>query len=214
MKHLTALALAAALVVTGAPLQAGALSDLVLAPGVFAAAEPAWPLSYDRERRGPGAAPPVNETLALAPADLDGVRRLVLTRAAAGEDPREITSFSLGTSNPVLLYFLEAATRTMAEATGGSPFYIRNRIREALGGADLGTTGEATHGGAPVAVRQVTLAPFAGDPNRGRMGEFADLAIAITVAPDLPGRILALSADTPAPETGYHERMILVPEVR
>ena len=41
-------------------------------------------------------------------------------------------------ANPLLLYFLETTVRAMAEATGGSPYYIRNRIREALVAADLG----------------------------------------------------------------------------
>lgn len=106
----------------------------------------------------------------------------------------------------------KSAARATAEASGGSPFYIRNRIRDALGAADLGPAAEVTHAGAPVAVHRTELRPFDGDPNRARLGPFADLVLGVTTTPDLPGRLLELSADTPGDGPGYHERLTLLPE--
>lgn len=206
----TAVALALGAVSAGA----GALSDFVLAPGVFAGAEPLRePLCYRHTRAAFGAAPALDETLRLAPAMVDDAARLVLARSREGAAPREITSFGTGSANPILLYFLESAARATAEASGGSPFYIRNRIRDALGAADLGAEATLPQAGAPLEVRRTELRPFADDPNRARLGPFADLVLGVTTAAKLPGRLLELSADTPGDGPGYHERLTLLPEV-
>lgn len=131
---LAAVATALALALGAAAAAAGTLSDLVLAPGVFAGSgELPAPLRYRHTRAAFGAAPALDETLSLTPATVDGTPRLVLSRSRGEEAPREITSFATGSANPILLYFLESAARATAEASGGSPFYIRNRIRDALG---------------------------------------------------------------------------------
>lgn len=211
----TALALAFGATLGPAPVQAGALSDFVFAPGVFAGGGAlSEPLRYQHLRAPFGAAPALDETLSLAPATVDGAARLVLARSRGEEAAREITSFGTASANPILLYFLESVARATAEASGGSPFYIRNRIRDALGAADLGPETEIPHAGAPLTVRRTELRPFADDPNRARLGAFADLVLGVTLAPDLPGRLLELSADTPGDGPGYHERLTLLPEVR
>lgn len=133
-----------------------------------------------------------------------GGRTLRLVRVSGGE-PTPVGSFPTGVANPLLLYFLETTVRATAEATGGSPYYIRNRIREALVASDLG---EAPAAGP----HSVTLAPFAGDPNRAKLGAFADLTLRIAFDPAEPGRILELSADTAGGEGGYHELMVLIGE--
>ena len=84
-----------------------------------------------------------------------------LVRQEGGEAV-PLGTFPSGAANPLLLYFLETTVRVMAEATGGSPYYIRNRIREALVASDLGSVqGEA---------REAVLAPFTHDANRDADG--------------------------------------------
>jgi hypothetical protein len=185
------------------PAAAGALSDLLMAPGMFADAGDGPLLAYAEARTTPesAGAPPVEDgplVLALA-AGADGPQ-LALTRDADGTGP-PVAAFPAGSANPVLLYFLEASVRAMAEATGGSPFYIRNRMREALAAVDLGPPGEP---------REVVLRPFEADRNRGRMGVFADLALRLRFETDEPGRLLELSADTAADADGYHHRLTLI----
>ena len=88
-----------------------------------------------------------------------------LVRQEGGEAV-PLGTFPTSTANPLLLYFLEATVRVMPEATGGSPYSVRNRIREALVASDLGSVqGE---------VREVVLAPFTRDANRDRMGAFGN----------------------------------------
>jgi hypothetical protein len=187
------------------PAPAGALSDLLMAPGLFEAAAVGSALVYDETRSVPDA-----EATTVEAVDDDRVRLEVVKagemRLVREEDGGAVPlgTFPNGVANPLLLYFLETTVRVMAETTGGSPYYIRNRIREALVASDLGTArGEA---------REVTLSPFLHDANRSRMGSFGDLVIRLRFDPEAPSRILELSADTPAGEGGYHERMVLATE--
>jgi hypothetical protein len=183
---------------------AGQFSDLVMAPGLFATEEPGPLLAYAEERQVPaesGLQAVRDGRLALALVEGPDGRELALTQRVDGAD-RPVADFPAGGANPVLLYFLETTARGMADATGGSPFYIRNRMREALGAAGLGE-------GAP---RAVAMLPFAGDENRGRMGAFADLELRVSYDADRPGRLLELSADTPPGKGGYHHRLTLIAE--
>ena len=187
---------------------AGALSDLLMAPGLFAAAPPGAVVAYAEERTVPegGSLGDVSGgEVRLEAREDEGRRELTLVRESGGT-ARPVGTFPAGTANPLLLYFLETTVRATAEATGGSPYYIRNRIREALAAAGLGA--EAGAGGG----REVTLAPFANDPNRPKMGPFADLTLRLRFDPERPERILELSADTAAGEGGYHETMVLIAE--
>ena len=195
---LTALALLAA-----PPASAGPLSDRLMAPGLFAAAPEGPVMSYSHVREAPpptGDLPEGRLIVTVVPSQQGPM--LDLSREEGGKT-LPVAQFSASGPNPVLIYFLESTARAMAEITGGSPFYIRNRLREAMAGASLGSaaTPELT-----------TLHPFVQDPNRGRMGAFGDLAITLRFDPARPERILELSADTPAGEDGYHDRMVLVME--
>ncbi|PKP65748.1 MAG: hypothetical protein CVT86_03145 [Alphaproteobacteria bacterium HGW-Alphaproteobacteria-8] len=85
--------------------------------------------------------------------------------------------------NPLLMVFLENTLRTVAKATGGSAFYLRNRIRFALRDA---LTEEAD--GA------LTIRPFLNDANRAKMGPFGDLEMRIEVSEAQPGMLVAMRA--------------------
>ncbi len=187
------------------PASAGALSDLLMTPGVFADAPAGTAVAYSEDLDVPegGTLRDVAGGEVRVEVRLDGdSRELLLVRDEDGGQ-RPLGTFSTGLANPVLLYFLETTVRAMAEATGGSPFYIRNRIREDLGAAGLGPD---------AAPREVTLTPFADDPNRDRMGGFADLTLRLRFDPDQPDRILELSADSAGGAEGYHETLVLIAE--
>lgn len=203
-----------ALLLAAGPAAAGPLSDLIFAPGA-AAAGGALDRSYAHARQVPeavteDAALPKSvsdEVLTLAQSSDEPPRR-VLTRQGPGAAASPVSEFPLSGPDPVLLYFLESTARNMAALTGGSPFYIRNRIREALGQADLGT--EVAVEGQPA--RQIVLHPFVADPNRASMGAFAELALTLVVETEGAPRFLSLSADTAVAEGGYHESLTLMPE--
>lgn len=155
------------------PLSAGELSDVILAPGALSGLDA--PLTYDRKLGDE------SETLLLRPGP-----RLTLIL-----DGREVGAFAPDSAHPAVMFFLESTVRHMAEATGGSPFYIRNRIRDALAQAPLD---------APVM-------PFSGDPNRAQMGQFAGLTLTFQTE---GAEVLQLSADTAAGTGDYHESLTLV----
>ena len=121
----------------------------------------------------------------------DGTRK-ALVSLDEGERKRELSPFPGAAGNPVLMILLETNTQNMATATGGSPFYIRNRIREAL---------VATGEGAPVTLadgeaegRHFNVRPFADDANRDRMGLYAGLEIDVILSDAVPGGVASIEA--------------------
>lgn len=85
--------------------------------------------------------------------------------------------------NPMLAVMLENVLRATAKATGGSPFYLRNRIRDAMGAR----LAEAEAG-------VFTVRPFASDAQAARMGPFAEMELRFEVRAEAPGMLVSLSA--------------------
>lgn len=130
-------------------------------------------------------------------------------RFEQGEKHRNLGSFPKSVGNPMIMYFVETVVRDMAESAGGSPYYIRNRVKEALiQPGDLDETSVVVDGAeAPATV--VTLRPFAGDPNVERMQGFGALELKVTMSEAVPGWYHSLVADVPG-EAGapiYHSEM-------
>jgi hypothetical protein len=206
--------LVAVLVIVGlsGPARADPVTEALFAEGIFDDLQAGHQIAYSHTRRGdtaPDFLPVTDGHIAIAAGQAaDGTRSLSLTIKADGR-LREIEDFSASGGNPVLMVFLESAVRSMATISGGSPFYIRNRIKDALRqGGDV-TDAAQDFGGGTVAARTVTLYPFANDPNSDRMGAFAGLSLRFVISDAVPGRLLLLSADTPEPASGYHETITL-----
>lgn len=140
-----------------------------------------------------------------------GGAKLTLTLFADGRS-QNLADFPAEAGNPVLLVFLESVVQSMATLTGGSPFYIHNRVKDALDAGGEPVDVSETHANKTVAAQSLTLRPFEADPNASRMGDFAGLTLRFVVSPTVPGKILSLSADTPDPVTGYHETINLIAE--
>ncbi len=113
---------------------------------------------------------------------------------------RNLGSFPASVGNPMIMYFYETVVRDMAETSGGSPFYIRNRVKEALTKPEEVVKGEAEFDGRKIATSTVSMRPFAGDPNRARMQGFGDLELQVTVSDAVPGWYLSLRAEAPDAE--------------
>lgn len=111
------------------------------------------------------------------------------------EAARALGQFNAGVGNPLCMYFLERTIRSVAEETGGSPFYLRNRIKDALHDPLEVREVEVDWLGRTVAGTEIVLAPFANDPNVDRLGDFADLRISLVVGEDIPGWYRHLSAE-------------------
>ena len=108
---------------------------------------------------------------------------------------RSLGVFPASVGNPMIMYFYETVVRDMAQSAGGSPYYIRNRLKDALVQSTEVEEGEATVNGKTVATNTIRLYPFAGDPNADRMKGFGDLELRVTMSPDVPGWYMSLVAE-------------------
>ncbi len=95
------------------------------------------------------------------------------------------------------MFFLERTSRQIGAATGGSTFYIRNRIKDALVGTGEVAPVTVAWDGREVPATEVTLTPFQDDPHRSQLGPFADMEIRVTVSEAVPGWYHSLVAETP-----------------
>ena len=117
------------------------------------------------------------------------------------ERSRRIGPFPISGGDPVLIFFLEQTARDMAKLTGGSPFYIRNRIKDAVfrGGEISGEDGG----------RIATFHPFADDPNADRMKGFQTLTLTFVLGDEPKDPIREMRAETRGQATDYRNRMVL-----
>lgn len=114
---------------------------------------------------------------------------------------REIGPFPVSGGDPVLVFFLEQTARDMARLTGGSPFYIRNRIKDAVfrgGSISRGDKGATA-----------VFHPFENDPNAARMGGFQTLTLTFLLDSDPKAPIREMQAETTGAAPGYVNRMVL-----
>ena len=121
---------------------------------------------------------------------------LLEIRETGGEDsdadPRVLGRFPVSSGDPMVVFFLENTARDMAMLTGGSPFYIRNRMKEAL--ANAGPATQDADGGVAVELR-----PFADDPNGDRMKGFETLRLRFVMGSDPARPIREFLAETDGP---------------
>ncbi|WP_265501499.1 hypothetical protein [Paracoccus beibuensis] len=112
---------------------------------------------------------------------------------------RKIGPFPVSGGDPVLTFFLEQTARDMAALTGGSPDYIRNRMKDALfRGGEIARNGETT---------TATFHPFEDDPNAARMHGFQTLTLTFVMGDpaDPIQELRAATAETP----GYRNELVL-----
>lgn len=110
---------------------------------------------------------------------------------------RNLGTFPASVGNPIIMYFVETVARDMAETAGGSPFYIRNRIKDSLVSPAEHAAHDVTVDGKAVAGEAVTLRPFKDDPNAEKMKGFDRLALEVTMSEDVPGWYHQLRAYVP-----------------
>lgn len=217
MQRIYAAVLAGALSAMPALLSAGAgigvasAYDLVFRTGTLDGLPAGTGLVYRREALNamrPAAGEGGGEIRLSLPPEARGEAALVLVR---GERVRRIGRFPAEVGNPLAMYFAEELVRDMSDTLGGSPFYIRNRLKEALARPADARQVAAVWNGAGIAAEEVVLHPFADDPARARMGPFAGLEIVVTVSEAVPGWYLGLAATASGADGAavYVSRLVL-----
>jgi hypothetical protein len=127
----------------------------------------------------------------------DGRRDLTFDFLSAGHhlDFHPATAY---TGNPVPIQFLERDIKEMAEATEGDIGYFRNRLRRAFANPQVQpvkiTLGERTLDGI-----QVTLVPFADDPNISHYQDYANKRYDFLFSEQVPGGLYQIRTLQPAP---------------
>jgi hypothetical protein len=138
--------------------------------------------------------PDFEQTIRLVAAS-EGKPGVEVTMDAEGQ-PRRLETFRGVPGNPLLMVFLESTVRAVNAATGGSPFYLRNRIKEALRDRLVSRPMILARGNARLPARELSVRPFEGDENADRLGAFADLELRFVVAEEAPGMLIAMIAET------------------
>lgn len=108
---------------------------------------------------------------------------------------RGLGRFPASVGNPMIMFFYESAIRDMASSAGGSAFYIRNRVKEALVQPSEAVEGEAEVDGRMVPTLTLRLRPFVDDPNRDQMQGFGDLELEVVMSEEVPGWYVSLTAE-------------------
>jgi len=94
---------------------------------------------------------------------------------------------------------LERDVRELAQLSKGSPFYLRNRVREHLATSTVEPT-RFSFDGKEIEGWKMTMAPFAEDPNKDKLLELAGRRYEFIFADDVPGGLYAVRVVTPAKE--------------
>ncbi|KJZ18205.1 hypothetical protein [Loktanella sp. S4079] len=195
------------------PLPAEEIYDLIFKQGTLS--DVTTGLTYDRETivaSNPdyGDRHSGDITLGFAPDDM------AVLQFNKGEQYRNLGQFPATVGNPIIMYFVETVLRDVAHEAGGSPFYIRNRIKEALiTPAPISDTTVAYQGD-EFPAKRISFLPFEADPNRERMGVYGDLEMTFIMSEHVPGWYVTLAAvaTDEAGTPGYSNVLNLLPEVQ
>ncbi|WP_428541037.1 hypothetical protein [Profundibacter sp.] len=180
--------------------RADSATDLVFSTGVLDNIPQQKIVTYDHMRLGPkdsGLHLIVNGSVSLTVVAADTGGNEAILEMRDNGILRNRTPFPVDGGNPLVMAFLESFLRSMAQITGGSPFYLRNRIKESLrsGGQVMPTT--ISIGGETMPATQIAFQPFQHDKNAAKMGDFAMLTLTFVVSDDVPGGFALFSASTP-----------------
>lgn len=190
-------ALAASLM-SSAALAAPATVDLVFYAPHFAKVENGSTISYRFVRKSEDAKlDPSFEDDVTVNVGPQGAEDSISIKLFTGARGSTLTNMSK-TGNPVIVALLEQDVLEMQKALGGSPFYFRNRLRQALSDGKPAEPARVEFGGKTVDGWRVTIRPFEDDvKNRNRLREFAARSYELTFADSVPGGLYALKTVTP-----------------
>lgn len=111
---------------------------------------------------------------------------------------RRVGAFPASIGNPLAMYFLETVVRDLSGLAGGSPFYMRNRIKAELLRQHPVHDVTVQFGDREVKAHSIVLYPFRDDPASDRMRGVETLALSVTFSSEIPGWYYALKAETTA----------------
>ena len=126
----------------------------------------------------------------------DASKRIAAVDIWRGDRHNEAGPFPTMNGNPISLVLLERDVKEMAQLTKGSPFYLRNRVRDSIANGTVEAT-TFDYAGKPVEGWKLTMAPFANDPNKDKLAEVAGRRYEFLFSDAVPGGLYAIRVVTP-----------------
>lgn len=135
-----------------------------------------------------------------APAD-DPTKRIADVLIHRGSKEGEAGPFPTMNGNPIALILLERDVKELAQLTKGSPFYLRNRVREHLSSGTV-TPARFSFDGREVEGWKLTMLPFAEDPNKDKLLELVGRRYEFLFSDAVPGGLYSIDVVTPKADGG------------
>lgn len=129
----------------------------------------------------------------------DAAKRVADVEIHRGDRIGEAGPFPTQNGNPIALVLLERDVRELAQLSKGSPFYLRNRVREHLATSTVEPT-RFSFGGKEIEGWKMTMVPFAEDPNKDKLLELGARRYEFIFADEVPGGLYSVRVVTPAKE--------------
>lgn len=134
--------------------------------------------------------------------DAGSDKTIITVRQNGGR--RQLEHLPADRGNPIFVIFLESSVSAITFATKGSPFYIRNRIKDAFASGGDVSEGKIEVDGTERDVTHIDYRPFKGDRNAEKMGTaFENLLMRFTLADSVPGHYVAMKTQAAVDGTDY-----------
>lgn len=148
----------------------------------------------------------------------DNGQRDVVFKVFTGNNARDPQNWPDLTINPLFIWYLDRAVSTFNSLAGGSPMYLKHRIREALGNANAEQI-KADYDGKSIDAYKITITPFAEDQSASKMQGFHKSAFTIVISNQVPGYFVDLqsnfvSTNAAGPELKEHIKVVGVGEAK
>jgi hypothetical protein len=117
----------------------------------------------------------------------------VTTEFLTGAHHLTIPALEQAQGNPAILGFLESDIAEMKRMTGGSTAYFRKSIRMAFASAGAQVVNTTIlYNGHPIKGQEIVVRPYVNDPNKARMGDYADKLYVFVMSDAVPGKLYSI----------------------
>ncbi|BAL27139.1 hypothetical protein AZKH_p0256 (plasmid) [Azoarcus sp. KH32C] len=163
---------------------------------------PATASLHYRYRRTEAGQPEVDDEVVLNARRDKGQGRVVQVDYLHGERHLALPDVEHPSSNPLILYFLEADVRDMHRRLGGQENYFRRRIRLALAEGAQVSNVVVSYAGKTLPATRVEIRPYAADAEQERLRGMGGKTYRFTLSPQVPGGVYELSTQVAAAAGG------------
>lgn len=156
-------------------------------------------LVYDFSRHASGQPDKKDQVKMTVTGVVDNARRDLSFEFLSGDDRVNFPDAHGYRGNPIAVQFLERDIREMAQNTGTSTARLRNRIRKAFVKPRIQKT-LATVGDTQVDATEITVVPFAKDPDIAKIAGYAGKQYQFVYSDQVPGDLVRITTRMSNPD--------------